>query len=505
MPPVLPDCVDILVVGGGINGAGIARDAAGRGLSVALVERGDLGCATSSASSKLIHGGLRYLEHHEFGLVAEALAEREVLLRTAPHIVHPMRFVMPHVAALRPAWMIRIGLLLYDYLARRQTLPRSRAINLEQGPFASGLRKGPTRGFLYSDCWVDDARLVVLTARAAADLGATVLTRVDCAAARRDGLKWRAILRSVDGRESEVSARALVNATGPWAKRFLRDALHMDTPFNLRLVQGSHIAVPRLYDGDHAYILQNDDRRVIFVYGYEGRYTLIGTTEVELHGEPESCAASEREVEYLVRAVNRYFERQLSIRDVAWSYCGIRPLFDDGSLDPSATSRDYVLRVDGGSHEPPVLTVFGGKITTYRSLAEQALDKLAPWLGDTGRPWTAQSALPGGDLPAGIEAHAESLARQYLELPRSLLLALTRRHGTLASLVLGNARTVAELGERFGAELYAREVDYFIDREWVRHAEDVLWRRTKAGLHLAPEQRQALACYIDRRTNAAVR
>ncbi|HET9663805.1 MAG TPA: glycerol-3-phosphate dehydrogenase, partial [Burkholderiales bacterium] len=298
MPTVPPDRVDLLVVGGGINGAGIARDAAGRGLEVLLVEQSDLGSATSSASSKLVHGGLRYLENYQFRLVAEALAEREVLLRAAPHIVHTMQFVMPHVPALRPAWMIRAGLLFYDYLARRQTLPRSRAIRLERTALGAGLKAGPTRGFVYSDCRVDDARLVVLNARAAADLGASVLTRTCCIGARREGAIWRAALRGANGAHSKVVARSLVNATGPWAKQFLVDTLRMPAAFNLKLVQGSHIVVPRLYEGDHAYILQNDDRRVIFVYAYEDRYTLIGTTEVAT-GAPGACAVTPAEAAYL--------------------------------------------------------------------------------------------------------------------------------------------------------------------------------------------------------------
>jgi len=505
MEAVPPSCADLLVVGGGINGVGVARDAAGRGLSVLLVERGDLGCATSSASSKLIHGGLRYLEHYEFRLVAAALAEREVLLNSAPHIVHPMSFVMPHVQALRPAWMIRAGLFLYDYLARRQTLPRSHVIDLRHSLYGAGLKPGPTRGFLYADCWVDDARLVVLTARAAADLGATVLTRTACIGARRDGEIWRVRLRAATGEERELSARVLVNAAGPWSRLFLQDALHVPTAFNLKLVKGSHILVPRLYAGNHAYILQNDDRRVVFVYGYENRYTLIGTTEVEVTGPPERCSASADEVNYLVRAANRYFARSVSAGDVAWSYCGIRPLFDDGTADPTAISRDYVLHIDSRFGEAPVLSIFGGKITTYRRLAEEVLDQLAPWFRDLAPPWTARRPLPGGDLPGGVEHYASDLARRYPQLPGTLLDSLARRHGTLASHVLGDARSEADLGEHFGAGLYAREVDYFIRREWAACADDVLWRRTKAGLHLTTPRQQALARYMARRSRGAVR
>lgn len=501
----LPDRVDLLVIGGGINGAGIARDAAGRGLTVLLVEQGDLGSATSSASSKLVHGGLRYLEQFEFRLVAQALAEREILLRSAPHIVHAMRFVMPHVPALRPTWMIRAGLLFYDYLARRQTLPASHPIDLRQGPYAAGLKSGLTRGFVYSDCWVDDARLVVLVARAAADLGATVLTRTRCLHARREGGRWRATLRAADGARFEVVAKGLINVTGPWAKQFLLENLRLSTPFNLKLVKGSHIVVPRLYEGDHAFILQNDDRRVIFVYAYERRYTLIGTTDVEWTGAPGSCSTSPEEVNYLIRAANRYFSRQLTAADVAWSYCGIRPLFDDGSANPSAVTRDYVLRADGGPREAPVLSVFGGKITTHRRLAEHALEKLRPWFRGIAPAWTARASLPGGDLPGGLGPYVRDLAQRYPALPENLLNSLARRHGALCNRVLGDARTPEDLGEHFGADLYAREVQYFIEWEWAHSAEDVLWRRTKAGLHLTPEQVLAVARFVARRTFGAMR
>jgi len=501
MATAIPDKVDLLVVGGGINGAGIARDAAGRGLSVLLVEQGDLGGSTSSASSKLIHGGLRYLEQYEFGLVHEALAEREVLLRTAPHLVRPMRFVMPHVPELRPAWMIRAGLFLYDYLARRHTLPGSESVSLRASRYGAGLKPDLVKGFVYSDCWVDDARLVVATARAAADAGGVVLPRTACVAARRDARGWRATLSGADGAHAEVTARALVNVTGPWARKFLHEALQARTTFGLRLVKGSHIVVPRLYEGDHACILQNDDRRVVFAYAYEQRYTLIGTTDVELSGEPAPCAASPEEVAYLCRAANRYFLRQITPGDVVWSYCGVRPLFDDRSVAPSAVTRDYVLRMDAAGDEAPVLSVFGGKITTYRRLAEHALERLAPWFPAMRVAWTANAALPGGDLHGvTLQAFADfHLQRDFPWLAPGLRRALARRHGALAYDVLANAASVRDLGAHFGADLYAREIDYLIEREWARHGDDVLWRRTKCGLHLAPEQREAVARYVARR------
>lgn len=494
--------VDVLVVGGGINGAGIARDAAGRGLSVLLAEQGDLGGATSSASSKLIHGGLRYLEQYEFRLVAESLREREVLLRTAPHLVHAMRFVMPHVPELRPAWMIRAGLLLYDLLARRQTLPASQTVDLTQPPWNDGLQPALRRGFSYSDCWVDDARLVIATARSAATRGATILARTACTALRRDGPLWRARLQPVSGAAREIMARTVVNAAGPWAKSFLTGAAATAVPFGLRLVQGSHIVVPKLYNGEHAFILQNDDRRVIFAYPWESRYTLVGTTDVEWHGKPEDCAASPEEVDYLCRAINRYFRRAVSAQDVVYRYAGIRPLFDDGSANPSQVTRDYELRVSGAPGEPVLLSVFGGKITTYRRLAEQAMEALRPWFPQMGRHWTEHTPLDGGDVGAGGWAGFVGQAgRDYPWLPQPVLDALLRRHGANLRAVLGNAETLADLGAHHGATLYAREVDWFIDQEWATTAADVLWRRTKCGLQLTAAQQQAVAAQIARRTS----
>lgn len=495
------DSVDVLVIGGGINGAGIARDAAGRGLSVILVEKNDLGSATSSASSKLIHGGLRYLEQFEFRLVAEALREREVLLNAAPHLVHPLRFVMPHVPALRPAWMIRAGLFLYDVLARRDTLPDSAAIDLSQPPYNSGLRGELRKGFIYSDCRVDDARLVIATARTAQNCGANIRPRTACTVLRRDGRQWRATLQA-EGQSEEVRARCVVNATGPWAKSFLTDIAALDVPFALRLVQGSHIVVPRLYDGEHAFILQNDDRRVVFAYPYQTQYTLIGTTDVELHGAPETCAVTTEEVRYLCRAVNRYFQRTVTEHDVVHRYAGIRPLFDDGSNDPSRVTRDYTLRVSGTPEESALLSVFGGKITTYRALAEQAVDLLKPWFPDLRPSATARTRLDGGDL--GKEGFAGLLQRSghdYPWLPYPLLRKLAGRHGANLQTILAGASGLAALGTDFGGGLYAREVDYFIAHEWARTGVDVLWRRTQCGLQLTQAQQQAIIAYVRQRTS----
>ena len=499
----LPPEVDLLVVGGGINGVGIARDAAGRGLKVLLCEQHDLAQHTSSASSKLVHGGLRYLEQFQFRLVREALAEREVLLGAAPHLVRPMRFVMPHVPALRPAWMIRIGLFLYDYLARRDTLPDSQRIDLRAEPYQNGLKPGLTQGFLYSDCWVDDARLVIANARAAADLGATILTRTACVSARRAGAAWDITLQSAGVPPQQLRARALANVTGAWAKQFINKNMALDTTYGLKLVDGSHIVVPRLYAGEHAFILQNDDGRVVFAYPYEGHYTLIGTTDVEHRDQPGACRASDDEIDYLCRAANRYFARTLTPDDVVWHYCGTRPLFDDGSKNISKITRDYTLRVDGASNEAPLLSVFGGKLTTYRKLAEHALSQLAAWFPTMKPAWTAGVKLPGG--MADGPTSAQFLQQQIAERPGiapELLAALVARHGDTTGAVLAHARTTAQLGYHFGHTLYAREVNYFIQHEWARTAEDVLWRRSKCGLHLNTQQKQLLTHYLRNETGS---
>lgn len=489
------DTFDLLIIGGGINGIGIARDAAGRGLSVVVAEKDDLASHTSSWSSKLIHGGLRYLEQYEFRLVAESLAEREVLLGIAWHLVSPMRFVMPHVAELRPRWMIRTGLFLYDHLGRRTRLPGSHGVTLAAPPYNSGLKASLRNGFIYSDCRVDDARLVVANALDARRLGARVLTRTACVSARRENGMWIAQLRGADG-VREVAARAIVNAAGPWVKEVLNDHLHQPSRDNVRLVKGSHIVVPRLYEGEHAFILQNDDKRVVFMIPYEGRYTLVGTTDVPVEGDPGHPQASDDEVAYLCRAVNRYLEKPLKPSDVAWRYSGIRPLYDDGTNNPSAVTRDYTLRIDDDQGAAAVLSVFGGKITTYRCLAEHVLEKLSPYFPGMKPAWTAGSALPGSELGTAPEAAFDSLCSRHAGVPEEVLRGLFRRHGMLAGQVLGDAKAEAELGEAFGAGLYAREVSYLVRQEWATTAEDVLWRRTKAGLHLTPAQQERVAAWM---------
>ena len=494
---------DLVIIGGGVNGAGIARDAAGRGLKVLLAEAGDLAQAPSSASTKLVHGGLRYLEHFEFRLVAESLAEREVLLSIAPHIVWPLEFVLPHERHLRPAWMIRAGLFLYDRLGARalrsggarSSLPGSRAVALDPRGYGAGLKPQFGKGFAYFDCWVDDARLVVLNARSAAMHGAVVAPRTRCMAAFRKQGMWRIALENAHGAR-EVESRALVNAAGPWVKRVLERELALASPGNVRLVKGSHIVVPRIHEKRHAYLLQNPDRRIVFLIPFERDFTLVGTTDVPVSGAEARPAISHEEVAYLCEAASRYTARPLAPESVAWSYSGVRALYDDGSTDPSAVTRDYHLMLDAGEGEAPLVSVFGGKITTYRRLAEQVLDKLARWLPGT-RPWTGTQALPGGDFGGRSfdVLLAETMARRP-KLPERWLARLLRRHGTLADQILGEARSQAELGEHFGGGLYEAELRYLVANEWAREAEDVLWRRTKCGLHMDKAQRERVAEFL---------
>jgi len=486
---------DIAVIGGGINGAGVARDAAGRGLKVLLAEQNDFASATSSASTKLIHGGLRYLEYYEFRLVSESLAEREVMLRIAPHIIWPLEFVLPHERHLRPAWMIRAGLFLYDHIGGRTSLPKSRGVRLAPDSHGAGLKPEFARGFAYYDAWVDDARLVVLTLSSARAHGATVLARTRCSGARREGDAWRVTLRDqASGKESEVCARILVNAAGPWVKSLLDQELHMESPGRLRLVKGSHIVVPRIHDKRYAYILQNPDRRVVFMIPYEREFTLIGTTDVPVTGEDLPPSISPEESAYLCAAASRYSARAVTPDQVVWSYSGVRPLYDDGKEDPSAITRDYVLLLD--QQGPPLLSIFGGKITTYRKLAEQVMERLARWI-PARRPWTHTEALPGGDFGGrDFPAVLREFRSRHAGLDPHWLARLLRRHGTLGENILANAKSEADLGENFGGGLYERELSYLIEHEWARAAEDVLWRRTKCGLHMSEAQRQRVAEYL---------
>jgi glycerol-3-phosphate dehydrogenase len=481
---------DLLVIGGGINGAGIARDAAGRGLSTLLVEQGDLAGATSSASSKLIHGGLRYLEHYEFKLVHEALAEREILLRIAGHLVWPARFVMPYVPQLRPRWMIRTGLFLYDHLARRSLLQGSASVRLDAPPYSSGLKPELKHGFIYSDCRVDDARLVLANALDARLRGARVLTGTQCQSARRDNNGWLARLSNGE----EIRAKAIVNTAGPWVKKVLNERLGQPSRDLVRLVRGSHIMLPKLYDGDHAFILQNDDRRVIFMIPYGDRHTLVGTTDVP-QVDVETAPPTFDEVEYLCRAVNRYLAKPVKPGDAVWRFAGVRPLYDDGTNDPSAVTRDYTLRVDDDAGAAPVLSVFGGKITTYRRLAEQVMHRLAPYFPGLKDPWTDVEPLPGSDFGAQSRLQArDAFFARHPAIPQSTLRGIFRRHGTRADEVVSDGK----LGEDYGAGLSEREVRYFIDHEWARTAEDILWRRTKCGLLMTEAQRQRVSQAVGR-------
>ena len=485
-------------MGGGINGAGIARDAAGRGLRVLLAEKDDLASHTSRWSSKLIHGGLRYLEYYEFRLVREALIEREVLLRAAPHIVRPMTFVLPHSPEQRPAWMVRLGLFLYDHLGGRKILPGSTSVDLKApGPFGAPLKPWVQRGFTYADCWVEDSRLVVLNAMDAAERGATIRTRTRCERARREAKGWVAELVEENGRRTTVTARALVNAAGPWVSRFLEGGLGVNSAKQVRLVKGSHIVVPRLYDGAHPYILQNDDKRIVFVIPFEQDFSLIGTTDVAYEGDPAGARISSEETHYLCRVVNRYFRREITPADVVWSYAGVRPLYDDASGNVSAVTRDYVFDVDGGEDRAPLLSIFGGKITTYRKLAEHALEKLQPLLGIGTGPWTAGATLPGGDMPrADLAAFTASVARAHPWLPESLAGRWARTYGTRLEAVMDGARRLDDLGADLGGGLYEAEARYLVEKEWACRAEDILWRRTRLGLHVGADVAQRLDAWL---------
>jgi glycerol-3-phosphate dehydrogenase len=465
---------DVAIIGGGINGTGIARDASGRGLKVYLCEKDDLASATSSASTKLIHGGLRYLEHYEFRLVREALIEREVLLRAAPHIIWPLRFVLPHVKGLRPAWMIRLGLFLYDHLGGREKLPGSEGINLKNHPAGAPLVKGMDKAFVYSDCWVQDARLVVLNAMDARDRGADIETRTECVAAKRKGGLWSVTVRDVDdGSEKAITAKSLVNASGPWCAELLEGRVEAKKKQGIRMVQGSHIVVP-----------------------YEQDFTLIGTTDRDYKGDPAKVAISADETRYLCELANTYFEKKITTDDVVWAYSGVRPLYGDGSEDASQVTRDYVLEIDRGESRDdgaPLLNIYGGKITTYRKLAEAAMSKLSPLLDRNDTRWTANSPLPGGDIPdADFGRYASAMHKKFPWIPHAQLYRYVQNYGTLANAIIGNATDLKGLGKHFGDDVYECELRYLVDHEWARTADDILWRRSKLGLHLSDETRNAI-------------
>jgi glycerol-3-phosphate dehydrogenase len=485
---------DVFVIGGGINGCGVARDAAGRGFSVFLAEMNDLASGTSSGSTKLIHGGLRYLEYYEFRLVREALMEREVLWKNAPHIIWPMRFVLPYAKGLRPAWLLRLGLFLYDHIGGRKLLPATKTLDMHRDPAGKPLKPLFSKAFEYSDGWVNDARLVALNARDAADRGAVIRTRTRVVAARRESDSWRITIEDARTHETEeVRARLIVNTAGPWVDHVLSDVVGEKDAHNVRLVQGSHIVVRRKFEDPRAYFFQNKDRRIIFAIPYEEEFTLIGTTDRDFSSDPHDVKISEAEIDYLCAAASEYFLEPVRRDDIVWTYSAVRPLYDDHASKAQEATRDYVLKGEGGNGKAPIVNAFGGKITTYRRLSESMLEKIEGFLGRHGKSWTADAPLPGGDFPeTGFDAEVGRLKSAYPFLEAVLARRLTRLYGTRARTLLGDAKTLADLGRDFGAGLYEAEVRYLVREEWARVAEDVLWRRTKRGLHFSAEQTAAL-------------
>lgn len=488
---------DIFVIGGGINGCGIARDAQGRGYSVFLAEMNDLASGTSRASTKLIHGGLRYLEHYEFRLVRESLMEREVLWAMAPHIIWPLRFVLPHHKGLRPAWLLRLGLFIYDYLGGRKLLPATRTLDMTSDVTGKPLKPLFSTGFEYSDCWVDDARMVVLNAMDARQRGAVIKTRTKVVSARREGGIWQ-ITTDASGVRETVQARMLVNAAGPWVDQVIGNAVGKNNARNVRLVQGSHIVVPRIFDHDRCYIFQNADNRIIFAIPYERDYTLIGTTDQDYPGDPADIQISQAEISYLCDAASEYFAKPVKPEHVVWTYSGVRPLYDDGASKAQEATRDYVLKVEGQSGEAPLLNIFGGKITTFRRLSEHVVEKIEAAIGKKGPGWTSGAILPGGDFPAtGYGDQVRHLQIDYPFLKTRQAERLIRLYGTRARTLLNGAKAAADLGPAFGPDLTKAEVDYLVEHEWARTAEDILWRRTKAGLAMDKAAQAALQAYLE--------
>jgi glycerol-3-phosphate dehydrogenase len=488
---------DLLVIGGGINGVGIARDAAGRGLSVMLVEQKDLASATSSASSKLVHGGLRYLEQYEFRLVRESLSEREVLLAAAPHIIWPLRFVLPVHSGLRPPWVLRAGLFLYDHIGGRKLLPPTRTLKRGRDPELQPLAERYVQGFEYSDCWVDDARLVVINAIDALERGACIEPGWRVTAARRDGNLWHVDMTSAEGRQRTAQAHGLVNAAGPWAQDVLR-VTGSERHSSLRLVKGSHVVVPRLYEGSQAFTLQTSDGRVVFIIPYQGDYTLVGTTDIPFTGDPSNVSASGDEIRYLCDLASEYLKHPISASDAVWSYSGVRPLYDDGGASASTVTRDYVFDLDAPKGQPPLLSVFGGKLTTYRKLSEHAMSELKHPLRFDGRDWTRTSVLPGGDFErADFDAFSTQQIARYSFAPSKWVRRLCRAYGTRIERIVGTARRLEDLGREIAPQVYEAELQYMRDHEWARTGEDALWRRSKLGLRLDAGQCQTVADWFE--------
>lgn len=493
--------VDIIVIGGGINGVGIARDAAGRGFSVILCEKDDLAQHTSSSSTKLIHGGLRYLEFYDFKLVRSALKEREVLLRAAPHIIWPLRFVLPHHPSLRPRWLIRLGLFLYDHIGGRKILPASKAVKLSQHVAGKPLKSSFTHAFEYSDCWVQDSRLVVLSAMDAAKHGAQILTHTECVGLSRKKDLWQVQLQDKkSGKVIEKTAKVVVNASGPWVDKTLKLNKTGNGEHHIRLVKGSHIVVPKLFNHSYPYIFQNADNRILFAIPYEQDFTLIGTTDVEVKGDPEDSAIEQSEINYLCSAASEYFVKPISKDMVRWTYSGVRPLYDDAVSNASKITRDYKLNVDtevDGVDAAAILSVYGGKITTFRKLSEQVVNLLQPHLGREKENWTAKAFLPGGDIPnADFAAFVKSCEQQYPWLDKELLYYYARNYGTLINKIIGESKSMNKLGLHFGGLLYLAEVKYLQNHEWAISADDILWRRSKHGLHLSEDGQNALKMFL---------
>ena len=481
---------DIFVIGGGINGCGIARDAAGRGYSVRLAEMNDLASGTSSGSSKLIHGGLRYLEHYEFRLVRESLSEREVLLKIAPHIIWPMRFILPHHSGLRPAWLLRLGLFLYDHIGKRKMLPGTKQVNLKTDLAGKPLKPVFSKGFEYSDCWVNDARLVVLNAKDAKERGAKIETRTKVISAHRENDYWSITTENLNtGNKATHKAHLIVNAAGPWIDKVLNETFESNQSKNVRLVQGSHIVVPKMHDHDRAYIFQNSDDRIIFALPYEQDFTLIGTTDHDYLSDPANVKITESEISYLCSAASEYFEKPVKVNDVVWSYSGVRPLYDDGATAAQEATREYILRVDGEGDEPRVINIFGGKITTYRRLAESMLEKIEELIGTKKGSWTANSSLPGGDFEvADYDVLVSKLRAEFVFLELPLAQRLIRSYGTKAWVILEGALKIEDMGQTFGGSLSEREVKYLVQHEWAETAEDIVWRRSKLGIRLSKQE-----------------
>jgi len=487
---------DLFIIGGGVNGCGIARDAAGRGLSVFLAEQNDLASGTSSASTKLIHGGLRYLEHYEFRLVREALIEREVLLKSAPHIIWPLRFVLPHHDGLRPRALLRLGLFIYDHLGGRKILPPTRTVDLHTDVTGEPLKPDFATGFEYSDCWVEDARLVVLNARDAVAKGAVIRTRTKCVSARRENGLWTLVIEQ-NGEQVTIQAKALINAAGPWVSSVLGAVIGRNDPDKIRMVKGSHLVVEKLYNHDRCYIFQNGDGRICFAIPYEQNFTLIGTTDQDHKGDPGKPEISDEETDYLLKSVSEYFRMPVTRDHVRWAYSGIRPLYDDGASKAQEATRDYVLKVDKPDDGAPVLSVFGGKITTARKLAEAVMEKMKPFFPAMKGSWTAKASLPGGAFPfSEVESRITALQKAYSFLKPAVIRRLFRAYGTDAEKILEGARFASDLGQNFGP-ISEREIEYLKANEWVVSADDILWRRSKLGLHMKPEDQQALRDYME--------